>query len=509
MRLPEDLYPYQKEDADRILRDGPTFLLLSEMGTGKTPTALAVSQLGDFKKTLILCPKTLQLEWDRQIKVWMGLNPSVSRRGCYRRLETLFEYELGRRKDESPFFILNYETFRAARHREILEAYPFDLIIMDEAHKLRNPRTKQTKGVLSFLDIQRHVPRLLLTGSPIVNNPADLHTLLCMVRPGSYSISGRMAFMDYYCYMKTGSKGRIKVTGVKNLAELRERTREFTVRRTKEEVLPYLPEKYVRKVILEMDDDQRDLYDSMERDFFVMLDEEGGKLKAGSTLSLLMRLRQLNLEPKILGLSTSSSKTEFLQELIDEMITPQDEEMDNGKEPEKLVVFSCFESYIRYLDYTLDVPHVTITGQESIYERQEAVRRFQEDPRIKVAIGTIQCMGEGITLTAASNVVIADKWWNPAVNNQAVDRLHRIGQKSSVQVIEPINEKSIDQSLDRILDSKDMMIHGFLQEEDLIREVIEDRRSESNEDQGLVGSSNFGSCSSTSSSDESAEEREG
>lgn len=471
-KLPDDLFSYQKEDVEKILNSDSNILNLSEMGVGKTPVAIAATLLGDHKKTLICCPKRLTREWERQIKMWTGIEPSVARRGCYRRLETLFDDFLHGK--DNPFFVVNYETFRTRRHLDILNMYPFDYVIMDEVHRLRNPKTKQTKGMFEFLRAHDGIPLLMLTGSPIVNNPADLHTLLCMARPHEFSLGGRNLFIDRWCYWKPTRYG-VKVTGVKDMERLKEYTSPYTIRHTKKECLPYLPDKYYRTVMLEMDRAQREAYDSMEQEFFIELDNEGGELHAPSVLARLMRLRQINLEPRILGLKElTSSKTEFLKDLIDDMLVDSDG-VGNGNS-QKLVVFSCFESYIQYLHYVLPIDHVMITGTVKPDAQADAVDRFQNDPKLKLVLGTIQCMGEGITLTAASNVVLMDRWWNPAVNSQAIDRCHRIGQKNAVQVIQPINEFSIDQSLDAILAGKAALSGAYLGEEDTVSAVVDDLR---------------------------------
>lgn len=460
-QLPNDLYPYQKEDLDKLLSTEDSFCLFSEMGTGKTPVAIGLAMLGGYHKTLVVCPNSLQLEWARQIKEWTGLDAGVSRKSSYyRKLQSLFSDMLG--GESSPFFIINYESLRIKRHREILEAYPFDLIILDEVHRLRNPSAAMTRGMLLFLGVKKDTRVLAMTGSPIVNNPADLHTILTMVKPERYSRYSRMEFINDYCYYQRTRYG-IKVYGSKNMDVLRERTAPFTIRRTKKEVLPYLPEKYYRKVLLEMDDDQKEVYKKMEDELWVLLDS-GEPLWAPSVLAQLTRLRQLNLEPSIIGVKASSTKTNFLRELLEDT---------NGK----IVIFSCFEKYIQFLHYTLPYKHVMIVGETSLKDRAEAVKQFQEDDSIRLALGTTQCMGEGITLTAASNVVFCDRWWSPAVNEQATDRLHRIGQKNAVQVILPVVEDSIDTSFDKVLEGKKKFYQDFLNDRDVMREVVEDMKN--------------------------------
>jgi len=491
--LSKDLFKHQREDLDRLLKDESGYLNLSEMGTGKTPTAIGLAIEGGYQKTLIVCPKTLRLEWRRQIMEWSEVDPAVSKRGCYRRLEPLF-YDMMKGHSYNPYFIVNYDTFRTWRHLDVLNTYPFDLVIFDEAHRLRRPRTGQTKGVKIFLENHPNTRVMAMTGSPIVNVPCDLHTLLCMVKPDTYKWEDRDYFENrysvlhrtpvmrcrdcgyykpfptrtYHCPRCDSTRVRYfktkKVAGTQNLAELKRLTEPFTIRRTKEEVLPWLPEKYYRRVLLEMDSAQRKLYDQMEKELFIMLDS-GEPLWAPGVLSLLTRLRQLNLEPKILGVDAPSAKTEFLKGLVSDL------------GDRKLVVYSTSEKYIMYLHYVQNLPeHVIITGDVPVDDRMEAVRRFQEDPSVKLCLGTMQCMGEGLTLTAASDVVLMDKWWTPTMHTQSEDRLHRIGQKSAVQVIIPTVEKSIDQSMDTILEKKRAMAEEYLGEQDSIKEVIDDLR---------------------------------
>lgn len=500
--LPDDLYTYQKEDLLRLQSTNESFLQLSEMGTGKTPVSIGLAVLGSltgrYRKILVACPKTVRLEWARQIKSWTGEEPAVSRRGCYRRLEPLFDDMRGI-KPFNPWFIVNYETFRTKRHLEVLNDYPFDLIILDESHKLRNPKTRVTKGMFEFLENHPHSRVIAMTGSPIVNYPGDLHTLLCMVRPQEYSKINRSSFVDFYSVIgkrtfvrcldckhitterwtpicKSCGSTRLKsftsdkVIGSQNLATLRERTDPFTIRRTKKEVLPWLPDKYYRKVLLEMPTEQRKIYNQMEKELFVLLDS-GEPLWASSVLAQLTRLRQLNVEPRILKVDAPSAKTDFLFNLLEEL------------DGQKLVIFTCFEEYAQYLHFDSRMPrHLVITGQTPTDDRVKIAMQFQEDPSIQVIIGTMQVMGESITLTAASNVILMDRWWSPAVNSQAEDRLHRISQKSGVQVIIPILEKSIDQSFDAILEKKKRMASDYLEsgqvsDSTIIQETIEDLRS--------------------------------
>jgi SNF2 family DNA or RNA helicase len=346
---------------------------------------------------------------------------------------------------------------------------------MDETHKIRNPRTKQTKGILEFADTHPAAKYLLLTGSPIVNNPVDLHTLLCIVDPKNFAQRTRWEFLTKYCYYTRNRWGGVDVYGVRDMEDLRNRTKSYTVRRTKKEVLPFLPDKYYRRVLLEMDEDQRGVYEQMRKDLVILIQEEEAAgnlypLKAVSVLSQLLRLRQINLEPRIIGSPYDGVKSKFIADLVEGM-------SGNG---EKLVIFTCFEKYVEYLDRVVltDYKRVILTGNVPVEQRARNVKQFQEDPETRLCIGTVQTMGEGITLTAASNVVFADRWWNPSVLKQAEDRLYRIGQKNAVQVIIPVCEDSIDSRLDAILKRKEKLSDAYLGEERLAQELLEDMRGE-------------------------------
>ena len=473
---PDDLMEHQKEDVRKILQSGQNFLVLSEMGVGKTPEAISVAMGLKAKNVLVLVPKSLRLEWARQIEQWTGVQPVVCRRGSGRRLNPLFEEKFlpsMEGKEVSPFFILNYDTFRKKEHRTQLTKFPWDLIIMDEVHHLRNADTQTTKGVYECLEGQKNAKILMLSGSPIVNTPLDFYTFLRMQNSGKYTVKNRIEWLNRYTYFNM-SMGKIKVLGTRNEKGFRDEIAPFTIQRKKEDVLKFLPAKIEAIKSLEMEDDQRDIYDSIASQLMILLDD-GEEFGAPGVLAALTRLRQIILDPRIIGRTTSSSKTEYLLELVEDF---RNNSID-GK-PRKLVVFSTFKEYIDILAKDLDrleVKYVSFTGDTHADKRAPQVKAFQEDPKVQLAIGTIQSMGEGITLTAASDVVLMDRWWTPAANAQAVDRLHRPGQEKSVQIIMPSNDKSIDQTLDEILASKKRMMDSLLSDTGIMEEFLNSFRN--------------------------------
>jgi len=142
----------------------------------------------------------------------------------------------------------------------------------------------------------------------------------------------------------------------------------------------------------------------------------------------------------------------------------------------KIVIFSCFEAYIYLLSqiFFKDIPHVCVTGKVPSDKRSIEVKKFQEDPNIKLFLGTIQTAGEGLTLTAANIVVFTDRWWNTPSNIQAEDRTHRIGQKNAVEIIIPICNKSIDALIDSILERKNEMSQSYYSEKQVGQTMLEE-----------------------------------
>jgi len=454
--LPKDLYTYQVEDSEKMT-SGENWLNFSQMGTGKTPETLNVIEQGGFQCPLIVCPNSLRLEWKRQIEDWIGEGiTAVCTTDSYTKLGPI----LRSFKNNEKYKIINYETLRNDVNLEILSYIPFDIIVFDEIHKLRNPKTKLVKGTWKFLEGQPNAKIIGLSGSPIMNYPNDLYVPLSVCYPERYhrTLLDWRYFMYKYCLWSDGRYGPY-IYGTRRLQELKEETSKLIIRRTKKEVLPFLPDKYYRRSMLEMQPDQRKLYNQMESELKIMLDT-GEPLWSPNVLSLLTRLRQINLDPKIVGVKSSSAKTDFLVDTIEST-------------DEKLVIFSCFEKYIYLLHLIFEnTPHVMITGEVPVNKRIEEVKKFQEDDKIKLCFGTIQTMGEGITLTASSNVLIMDRWWNQPVCEQAVDRLHRIGQHSAVQVIYPICEDSVDEVLDQILERKHEASQAYYSETEVRQTIL-------------------------------------
>jgi len=465
--IEENLFSYQAEDVIKMLEPGG-FLNCSEMGTGKTPQAIAVVEKGGFNIPLIVCPNSLRLEWKRQIEEWTEEKVAVSTSDTYTRMKPIIDSLI----DGKKYRVVNYEVFWSKDNLELLNQIPFDIVIFDECHKLRNPEIakikKVVKGVWEFMEHHPNTKAICMSGSPIMNYPNDLYVPLSIVKPNKWPRNKEHMryFINRYSFVAQGRYG-VYTYGTDSgmLKYLKADIEPFLLRRTKKEALPYLPDKYYRRIELEMPSEQRKLYEKMENELSILLDS-GEPLHSASVIACLMRLRQLNLDPRILGVSSQAAKTDFIEDLMEEM---------EGTD-QKVVIFSTFEKYIRLLEMLLQKYNpVVVTGTKTPLERQRAVKAFQENPEVKVFLGTIQSGGEGITLTASNTVVLMDRWWNEPTNQQAIDRTHRIGQKNAVEVIYPIIKDSVDETLDEVLQRKSEASEGFLQESQVRNIVIEAR----------------------------------
>jgi len=438
-KLQAALYPYQVEDV-QWLQERPRCILGSDMGIGKTLEALALTQKLSLDSTLVICPKSLVSEWEMQIERWLGKE----------RLDN--------------FVVLNYEKLRKPLLCNKLNEYKWDLIVFDECHKLKNIKAKQTKGAFNICRNGSRV--ILMSGTPMLAGPQDLFSLLKIVDPQTFT--SYWTFVNYFCQVVQLPKypfPRI-IVGSKNSEQLSVILSDIMLRRKKEEVLD-LPKKTYRTIPVTLEAEQRKKYKQMEDELFVLLDS-GEKITAPAVLAQMTRLRQICLDPNLLSQerkSTPSTKTLLLLDLL-----------EGTNEP--IVIFTAFEQYARILDSELTkhkISHVLYTGSVKTESRRRAVNEFQEGKH-KALIGTITTMGLGITLTRASTVIFTDSFWTPAINEQCIDRLHRISQTKPVLAIELFTEQTIEAHVHRVIQRKNRAISSVLLQTEAIKSLTTERQ---------------------------------
>lgn len=414
--LPGSLYPYQVEGVKRLIVQ-ERFLLADEMGTGKTVQVCAALtllwRLGRIRRVLVVCPKTALSVWTSHVREWV---PAAA----------YGVYDQGMVTPLTRTHALTVQIVPYSRLSTIGTSWrlvgggDWDVIVFDEIHNLRNVRTKRYRAAQELVQTARY--RWGLSGTPIQNRIDDLAAVVALICP-EIRIDPRLTSPDL----------------------VRERIRPIIRRVRRKDVLPHLPEKRRRVMWLDMAPMQRQEYERALRGAQETFQQARQHVVA---LQLLARLQHICNFPS----APPSPKCETLKDLVRRIVGNN----------EKVVIFTRFLGYGVYrLEMELSpFGLVSIHGQTSGPMRQEAIERFQSDPRCRIFVSTVQTGGVGITLTAANHVVHFDHWWNPAVAWQAEDRVYRIGQTKTVFVYELWMKDSVEERIQNILTEK-----GLLHEE--------------------------------------------
>ncbi|MCF8364175.1 MAG: DEAD/DEAH box helicase [Bacteroidales bacterium] len=404
-------------------------ILADDMGLGKTLQILAfLASLKNKnpKTSLVVVPTTLIFNWENEIKKF------------YPTLNVMFYYGLNREKDENVFkkFNLVITTYGLmVNDIEVLSKLKFNYIILDESQSIKNPFSKRFKAAC----LLQGKSKLTLTGTPIENNTFDLFAQMTFANPGL--LGNQKSFKDYYSSPidKEKDQGRAN--------ELRKLISPFILRRTKEQVATELPPKTEDVIYCQMDHQQRILYDDYKnryRDFILnKIDNEGlGKSKM-SILEGLLKLRQICNNPKLIDTDENLPDESVKQEEIMRQINEK-----TGKH--KIVIFSQFVKMLKLIEKELQNEghdYEYFDGSSSQKKRKESVERFQNDENCRIFLISLKAGGTGINLTAADYVYIFDPWWNPAVENQAIDRTYRIGQDKKVFAYRMICKDTIEEKI--------------------------------------------------------------
>jgi len=408
--------------------------LADDMGLGKTIQVLAlllrrkaeVTAAGlPHRPSLVVVPKSLVFNWMDEARKFSPELRVVNHTGNAR-LETAGD--LG----EHDIVITTYGTLRRdiIRHRET----EFDYVVLDEAQSIKNAASQAAKACRLLK--ARH--RLALTGTPVENHIGELWSIFEFLNPGQLGSAARLR--------------RFLADGRGSADLVARAVRPYLLRRTKAEVLSDLPEKTEQTLFVELGEEQRKAYDELRHHFRAELSGRIGRLGIGrsriAVLEALLRLRQTACHPGLVDparIDDPSAKLDALLEQLDEVI-------DEGH---KVLVFSQFTSFLAILRRKLDarpLPYEYLDGRTT--DRQARVARFQEDPDCRLFLVSLKAGGQGLNLTAADYIYILDPWWNPAVEAQAVDRAHRIGQLRRVFAYRLIARDTVEEKILALQDKK-------------------------------------------------------
>ncbi len=414
---------HQKVAIEKLLANNK-FILADDMGLGKTTAAVIASMESGAKKVLIVCPASLKINWDREIKNYTDRKVLIVEG---RKWGSTFDY-----------YIINYDILKNYHTTEksedsddykLLVNEKFDLAIVDEAHYVSNSTANRTR---LLNDVLETIPRVwLLTGTPMTSRPINYFNLLKIV--DSPLALNWQAYVRRYCKGYQFTVGNRKVwntSGASNLDELRERTKSYVLRRMKTDILD-LPEKIVTPVFVEL---SSKMYDEELEEFTRISNDKKDNETISVTLNRLMKIRQLIAYEKI----------PYTCEIIDKCL-------DQGK---KVIVFTNFTMSLDMLHEKYKKNSVILNGSMSKEKKQESVDRFQNEDKVKIFISNIIAGGVGITLTAGEVVVMNDLSFVPAHHSQAEDRAYRYGQQNSVLVYYPVFENTVEKIIYNILQKK-------------------------------------------------------
>ncbi|MBI3414224.1 MAG: DEAD/DEAH box helicase [Verrucomicrobia bacterium] len=455
-QLNAELRPYQKDGFNFLchltnLKLGG--ILADDMGLGKTLQTLAwllwlkAEHPKKPKPALVICPASVLHNWRREAeKFTPQLKVLVLESGAAR-------HNLRQQIPQHDLIVTNYALLR--RDLPALKKFDFRVVVLDEAQFIKNPSAQVTVSVKQLKSDQR----LALTGTPLENRLLDLWSIVDFIQP--MYLGNQAQFLENY---ESHKEDPIQL-GISR-RRLSAKLRPVLLRRLKKQVAKDLPDRIEERRDCELGEAQRKLYlaelrrsrDQVQK----AVDEKGLAKSKIHVLAALTRLRQICCHPTLVGNDSPSGKTETLMELLEPLLA----------EGQKVLVFSQFVQMLKLLEIEcrqLEIPTHILTGETK--NRQEVVQVFQDDPNASVFLLSLRAAGTGLNLTTASYVVLYDPWWNPAVEAQAIDRSHRIGQTRTVNAYRLIAPGTVEEKIWELQQRKAQTITDVLGEEGFARSL--------------------------------------
>ena len=429
------------------------WLLGDEMGLGKTKQAIDIAvakklECG-YKHCLIICGVNgLKWNWVNEIRTHSNEEGYI----LGQRFKKNGKMYIGSTKDkiqdivdldalQNYFIITNIESLRdnniqtELKHR--IESGDIEMIVADEAHKCKNPSSQQGKA---FIRLDANY-KIAMTGTPLMNSPLDLYIILRWLGVEKHAF---YSFKQYYCIM--GGYGGYEVIGYRHTDELKEQVQSLMLRRKKEDVLDLPAKTYIEEYV-EMLPKQAQLYNEIKNEIIANIDLI---TLSPNPLAEMIRLRQATGYTGILSSEIQcSAKLDRMEELVDDSIS-------NGY---KVIIFSNWTNITlpAYNKLAIKYRGTYITGEVDEIQREQNVKKFQEDDDYKFIVGSYGAMGTGITLTKGTVLILLDDPWTMAAREQAVDRAYRIGTKSNITIYTILCKDTIDERIHELIEKKGIM----------------------------------------------------
>lgn len=443
--LEQTLRSYQKEGFNFLVtaaRYGLGGILADEMGLGKTLQMITFLLAQEGVKSLVITPTALVYNWKNELERFApSLKVGIvhgAKEGRYKVLEEKENYDI---------LLTTYTTYR--NDKEYYKEIVFDYCIIDEAQQIKNMNSQITKVIK---EVKSKV-RFALTGTPMENNLLELWSLMDFIMPGY--LYNPLRFQNIF------------MTQPPQIEELRMLIAPFMLRRTKAEVLEELPDKIEQKVVVTLEAYHQRAYLGMKK--LIKEKIQVDEANRVALLAYLTKLRQICLIPDLMvkQYKGRSSKMDYLMSLLQEI--PE----------QKVLIFSQFTTVLGEISKRFEeagIKYSYLDGQTGAKERMEQVEDFNQNPEKKVFLISLKAGGTGLNLTSASTVIHFDPWWNPAVEDQASDRAHRMGQKQVVNVIKLIAEGTIEERVVDLQESKKELIKEVMsgQAQNVLKGLSED-----------------------------------
>ncbi len=464
--LKADLRPYQKTGVEWLNfmnRLGLGACLADDMGLGKTVQVLALllrlKTAKSARTSLLIIPASLIGNWKAEIEKFApSLTSYIIHPSENKELE---KNQFLRKAAETNLVITSYGMLARLPWISELE---WEIIILDEAQAIKNPGTKQTRSVKQLKG--KH--RIVLTGTPVENRLSDLWSLFDFINPGLLGTAKQFGEYAKQLSSKAGA----------NFGPMRSLVRPYIIRRLKTDknVISDLPEKTEMQAFCSLTKAQAALYSRVVRELAEKIQNEEGIARRGAILAAIMKFKQICNHPSHFigdGIWSPSDSGKFarLAEICESIASRR----------EKPLVFSQFkeitEPLLHYLSGIFKRNGLVLHGETPVKERPKIVEQFQQDDGPPFLILTVKAGGTGLNLTAASHVIHFDRWWNPAVENQATDRAFRIGQKKNVLVHKFVCKGTIEEKIDTMINDKKALAENLLGgggEEKLLTEMSND-----------------------------------